>query len=110
MWAMPLADARLNHRRAYAAARTEVRSQPQRAARDQQRATDPNLPSMAPAPEQLTAPMLLRLQRLAGNQAVGDLLNRASPAAVQRVTVGWNDADKDSWNAGEVTVNAKGGK
>ena len=65
----------------------------------------PSLPS-----EWLTAPMLLRLQRLAGNDAVGQLLTHARPAVVQRVTLGWKDADQDSWNAGEVTVNAKGGR
>ena len=54
--------------------------------------------------------MLLRLQRLAGNAAVGQLLAHASSAVVQRVTLGWKDADQDSWNAGEVTVNAKGGR
>jgi D-alanyl-D-alanine dipeptidase len=106
---MPSADARLKHRRTYADARAQVGSQPKQPAADQHRTTDSNLPVEMPAAAQLTAPLLLRLQRLAGNRAVGDLLSRASPA-VQRVTLGWKEADADSWNAGAATVNAKGGK
>ncbi len=54
--------------------------------------------------------MLLRLQRLAGNRAVSQLLEPRLPASVQRATLGWEGAEEDSWNKGEQTVTAEGTK
>jgi hypothetical protein len=56
---------------------------------------------------QLTASMVLSLQRLAGNDAVTHLLGTRR-ASLQRANVGWSGAQEDSWNKGAVTVTAEG--
>src|ERR1700730_544650 len=107
---MPSADARLKARRAGTIERQPVRRQPERSSAGQQFSASPSLLATLPSREQLTAPMLPRLQRLAGNRAVGQLLERTRPITAQRVTLGWQGAEADSWNKGETTVTAEGHK
>ena len=63
-----------------------------------------------PSRDRLPTSMLLQLQRLAGNRAVADLIGTPPRASVQRVTLGWQGADDDSWNKGAETITAEGKK
>src|SRR5207247_1307551 len=63
-----------------------------------------------PSRDRLPMSMLLQLQRLAGNRAVADLIGTPPRASVQRVTLGWQGADDDSWNKGAETITAEGKK
>src|SRR5438094_10546818 len=95
---MPVGDARLKEHKAPVVEHPPARNQAQPA------------PAARLELSQLSAPMLMRLQRLAGNGAVANLLQRPGPASLQRVTVGFEGAEADSWNKDSQTVNAKGQK
>src|SRR2546423_6768934 len=104
---VPAAHARIKEPVAPGGVRAVARNQ-QRELPAHQR--DASALSQAPSAQPLTGPMLLRLQRLAGNRAVAQLLQPHLPATIQRATLGWEGAEEDSWNKGEQTVTAEGTK
>src|SRR2546422_9274581 len=86
---MPVGDARLKEHKAPVVEHRAAHNQAQPAPVAQLELT------------QLTAPMLLRLQRLAGNGAGANLLQRPGPWSLQRGRPGWPGAEAASWNKGQ---------
>jgi D-alanyl-D-alanine carboxypeptidase-like protein len=104
---MPGIDARLKRQRPRLVERPAHRGQSKQAPSPARSVLNPAWAPGASTTEELSASQLLWLQRTAGNRAVESLLGRPIKP-VQRVSVGWEGAEGDSWNAGAKTVNAEG--